>query len=227
LNCCVYGFCFLQTGNTPGLVQRLLLLEAVQQPDARSFLAQTLTRDWQQQQHLDLAHVACGSSSSSSGPPSVKRVWMPQLLTALLQHGLGEDVQDSAAVLRELKALVDNTRAVKQQQQQPRSTDAQRAVAAAVPDGCEDVSRAIEGSAAEATLADSHPAAAAAAAAAAGSGGDDGSARSVVEGAAASYMLGCLSDAACRSSLACWVLTWHGCMLQQGGNYGSVASRCV
>jgi hypothetical protein len=44
-------------------------------------------------------------------------------------------------------------------------------------------------------------------------------------GRTASYALSCLSDAACRSSLACWVLTWHSCMLQQGGDYGSVASR--
>jgi hypothetical protein len=41
----------------------------------------------------------------------------------------------------------------------------------------------------------------------------------------ASYAVACLCDAGCRVSLACWVLTWHSCMLQQGGDYGSVQSR--
>jgi hypothetical protein len=169
----------------PGLVQRLLLLEAVQQPALPSFLSPALRDAWQQQQHLDLVHAANGSSSSSNSP---QEAWMPQLLKAMLNHGMSDEVQDSAAVLRSLRALAAQGRAfAKWQQQRLRSADGILA--------------------------------------AAGSGGDEDSARAVVEGAAASYMLGCLSDAACRSSLACWVLTWHGCMLQQGGDYGSVASR--
>jgi hypothetical protein len=165
----------VQAGNIPGLVQRLLLLEAVQQPVAWSFLAPALHGAWQQQQHLDLARAACSSSSSSDSPAGV---WMPQLLAALLRHGIGEEVQDSAAVLRKLK-VVDAWGKARPQQQQQQQQGAS---------GEEDRSRA-------------------------------------AEAAAASYMLACLSDAACRCSLACWVLTWHGCMLQQGGGYGSATSR--
>jgi hypothetical protein len=139
---------------------------------------------WQQQQHLDLVHAANGNSSSP------QEAWMPQLLKAMLNHAMSDEVQDSAAVLRSLRALAAQGRAfAKWQQQRLRSADGILA--------------------------------------AAGSGGDEDSARAVVEGAAASYMLGCLSDAACRASLACWVLTWHSCMLQQGGDYGSVQSTCV
>jgi hypothetical protein len=43
--------------------------------------------------------------------------------------------------------------------------------------------------------------------------------------AVASYALTCLADAACRASLACWVLTWHVMLVQQGGDYHSAASR--
>jgi hypothetical protein len=170
-------------------VQRLLLLEALQQPCARSLLAPALRSDWQQQQHLDLARTACGSSSSSDDSDlTLGGVKMPQLLTVQQQHAVAKDVHDTAAVVRTLKVLAapDRIRTVKQQQQQQHTTGAFHS---AVPVGCDDGSRAAEGA------------------------------------AAAAYMLSCLCDAGCRVSLACWVLTWHGCMLQQGGDYGSVQSR--
>jgi hypothetical protein len=179
----------LQSGKIPGLVKRLLLLEAVQQPVAWSFLAPALHGAWQQQQHLDLARAITHGSSSSSD--NLQDVWMPQLLTALLQQVDDTKVQDNADVLRKLNALAAlgkaSTKQQQQQQQQQGSADSLQLTAA-------------------------------------GNGGEEERSR-VAEAAAASYVLACLSDAACRCSLACWVLTWHGCMLQQGGHYGSVASR--
>jgi hypothetical protein len=175
------------------LVQRLLLLEAVQQPVAWSFLAQALHGVWQQQQHLDLARAANGSSSnsSSSRSSSPQEVWVPQLLQALLQHAVGCKILDTSDVLRTLEevAALSTTSSKQQQQQQQglRSADRLHAPAGSADD--KDSSRATEGA------------------------------------AAASYMLGCLSDSACRVSLACWVLTWHGCMQESGADYGSAASR--
>jgi hypothetical protein len=162
----------------PGLVQRLLLLEAVQQPVAWSFLSPNLCSIWQQQQHLDLARVACNSSSSNGTEVARHSCgssgWLPQLIAALLQP-----------------LMLPN---------------APKGHTTAAVQVC-NVIWPLPG-----------PYAAAAAA-------DDAAAIASQPRSAASYMLSCLSDSACRVSLACWVLTWHGCMLQQAGDYGSVGSR--
>jgi hypothetical protein len=178
-------------------VKRLLLLEAVQQPVAWSFLAPALQEAWQQQQHLDLAQAVCAehttSSSSSSSSWSMTRqrvcnAWMPELLRALLQPNVDIRLDDCSGLIADLVARHRGrlaARKLQQQQQQQREEGVADIAAAAV----EGVGPADERF--------SH----------------------------ASYTLACLSDAACRCSLACWVLTWHGCMLQQGGDYGSVTSR--
>jgi hypothetical protein len=182
----------LQSGNVPGLVRRLLLLEAVQQPVAWSFLAQALHEDWQQQQNLDLAHAVCREHTSSSSSSSSKSMmarqicnaWMPDLLRALLQPNTDIRIDDCSDLIADLVGRYrKQLNARKLLQQQQRGGTALTTTAAA------------GGGPAEDRL--SH----------------------------ASYVVVCLSDPACRASLACWVLTWHGCMLQQGGDYGSVASR--
>jgi hypothetical protein len=172
--------CCMQSGNVPGLVQRLLLLEAVQQPVAWSFLNPNLCSIWQQQQHLDLALAACDSSSSSNGMDVARPIssstsgWLPQLAAALLQPLMLQTAPTghAGAASQVCNVLWPEP-------------GIHGAVAAA----------------AEAAAIAQYP------------------------GSTASYALACLSDAACRCSLACWVLTWHGCMLQQGGDYGSVTSR--
>jgi hypothetical protein len=164
------------------LVQRLLLLEAVQQPTAWSFLTPQLCGIWQQQQQLDLARVACNNNNSSSSSMDVARRtcdgsgWLPPLPAALLQPlMLPNAPQDQIEAACKVADVI---------WPQPGQY-------------------AAEAAAQDAAVIAQQP-------------------RSV-----SSYMLGCLSDAACRASLACWVLMWHGCMLQQGGDYGSVQSRCV
>jgi hypothetical protein len=103
--CCTWLLLFfavlcLQSGDMPGLVRRLLLLEAVQQPVAWSWLAPGLCNAWQQQQHLDLARAAFGShsnSSESNDACAVCSAWMPQLLTALLQPNVRFRLDDCAS----------------------------------------------------------------------------------------------------------------------------------
>jgi hypothetical protein len=182
-------YSLLQSGNVPGLVRRLLLLEAVQQPVAWSFLAQALHEDWQQQQHLDLAHALCRehiSSSSSSKSMMARQIcnaWMPDLLRALLQPNTDIRIDDCSNFIADLVGRYrKQLMARKLQQQQQRGGTASNAAAAG------------------------------------GGPADDRLSH-------ASYVVVCLSEPGCRASLACWVLTWHGCMLQQGGDYGSVQSR--
>jgi hypothetical protein len=125
-------------------VQRLLLLEALQQLGESSLLAPALRSDWQQQQHLDLGRAARGGSSSSSSsgdePLILERMWMPQLLTALLQHGVCGGSGDSAAALRDLELGRDWAVQQQQQQQQQRATGVESAVAGAACDGFDDSS---------------------------------------------------------------------------------------
>jgi hypothetical protein len=89
-----------------GLVSRLLLLEAVQQPVQHSLLNPAICHLWQQQQHLDLANAARSSSSSSSNAngtcsdaSSSSIGWLPQLAATLLQPLLlpNASVSESAA----------------------------------------------------------------------------------------------------------------------------------
>jgi hypothetical protein len=81
----------LQSWDVPGLVSRLLLLEAVRQPLPHSLLAPGLRDAWQQQQHLDLARVACSSSSRSLNDAS--NALLPQLAAALLQGRMTKQQQ--------------------------------------------------------------------------------------------------------------------------------------
>ncbi|WIA14067.1 hypothetical protein OEZ85_002618 [Tetradesmus obliquus] len=94
---------FCKSGSIPGLVRRLLLLEAVQQPVPWSMLAPGLQAAWQQQQHADLARATHSSSSSSSSSSSHSaEMWMPQLLSALLRNA--SDRESAAA--REVAGII-------------------------------------------------------------------------------------------------------------------------
>lgn len=106
----------MQSGSIPGLVRRLLLLEALQQPVSWSMLAPSLQAAWQQQQHVDLARSAAGSCSSSSDSKfhAICGSWMPQLLRALLQPNDDVQLDDCTGladlVARERRAVLNSKR---------------------------------------------------------------------------------------------------------------------
>ncbi|KAF6250869.1 hypothetical protein COO60DRAFT_1464769 [Scenedesmus sp. NREL 46B-D3] len=128
-----------------------------------------------------------GGSSSSSRQPG--QVWLPQLLTVLLQHSYNVPVQDNAAALLQLK-VVAAAGTAKAMQQQQRGTGGGFNTA---------------GAAAAASATDARDRAAMA--------------------ATAGSVLCCLAAPGCRVALSCWVLTWHACLVQQGGDYSSAHSR--
>ncbi|KAF6247232.1 hypothetical protein COO60DRAFT_1694207 [Scenedesmus sp. NREL 46B-D3] len=172
------SFCKMGPAAVSGLVRRLLLLEAVQQPVPWSFLAPALCILWQQQQHLDLEHVACSSSGTCSDGSSCSSTlgWLPQLAATLLQPLLLPTVSQAL------------------------TSAAMQVVNIIWPEqGCFDTAAA---AAAEAAM-DQHP------------------------GNAAGSVLCCLAAPGCRVALSCWVLTWHACLVQQGGDYSSAHSRAA
>jgi hypothetical protein len=184
---CLYVYCcYMQSGNVSGLVRRLLLLEAVQQPTSWSLLSPGLYSAWQQQQHLDLARATDSSSDSSSdsGHRGICNAWVPQLLRALLQPEADIVLGDCTSLLADLvnrekaERLTGRVQRLKQ-----RNREATDTAAAADADAAADML--------------SH----------------------------CSYALAGLRDAACRASLTCWVLTWHGWLQQQGGDYHRAAQR--
>jgi hypothetical protein len=211
----------LQGGNTPGLVLRLLLLEVLQQPVSGSFLAPALRTAWQQQQHMDLARAESGSSSSSSsvadevtrpvrGPsPSAAAIHRAQFTGSSSSSSTNASPSSSNSssssrsrlsemYLPELaRALLDPLQLLGDQQAAAQVLTAMHKADTVVTSGTK--SRAKSRTA------------------------EPGSDLELCS--AAGCALSCISDAACRCSLACWVLTWHGCMLQQGGHYDSVTSR--
>jgi hypothetical protein len=204
----------LQSNNVPGLVQRLLLLEALQQPGARSLLAPALRADWQQQQHLDLARAACGSSSSSNSDGSVA-------------DGVTHPSPSAEAIHRaQFTGSSSSTGAIASSSSRPKLSEMFLPVLAGALLRPLQLRGDMQAAAAQVLIA-MHAADAAVTAGTSSSG-------VMVSGVlndgtelcrTASYVLACLSNPACRCSLACWVLMWHVCMQEAGADYSSVQSR--